>query len=343
MNAFPFLLMYLYPFLLILGWFIGSWALYLVPLYSFVVMPVVDYFVGQDAGNPDKAEQERRNRNQFFYIILWIWVPVEIGLLIFATRAYLLANWRWWEQLGWILSVGTINGGIGITIAHELGHRFDRWNRALSLALLVAVFYAHWRYEHVAGHHRLVATPEDPATARKGQSIYSFFIQTIAGTFRDAWLLAREHARQRGRKQAWINEMTIVLLVQALVVMAIAIAWGVVGVFFYLAQSVISFLLLEMVNYVEHYGLVRQRSGDTWEKVTARHSWNNSNILSNWLLINLQRHPDHHLFPARRYPLLRHLEESPQLPTGYAGMILIALIPPLWRRVVDPLIPDERE
>jgi alkane 1-monooxygenase len=237
------------------------------------------------------------------------------------------------------MTIGTI-AGIGINTAHELGHKKESHERWLAKIALAQSFYGHFYIEHNRGHHVRVATPEDPASSRVGETFYAFWPRTVVGSLRSAWGLEKRRITRR-RKHAWTlgNDVLNAWLMSA-------VLWGtLVAVFgpgilpFLVIQAVIGFSLLEVVNYLEHYGMLRQRTGadgtGRYERVDPSHSWNSNNIATNVLLYHLQRHSDHHANPTRRYQTLRDFEESPVLPTGYAGLIILALVPPLWFAVMD--------
>jgi alkane 1-monooxygenase len=227
--------------------------------------------------------------------------------------------------------------GIAINTAHELGHKRASSERWLSKVALAQSAYGHFFIEHNRGHHVRVATPEDPASSRLGESFYAFFPRTVAGSLRSAWELEGVRLDRLGKSHlsprndilnAWA--MTVVLFA------ALTAVFGLVVLPYLLIQAVLGFSLLEVVNYLEHYGLLRQKREDgRYERTRPEHSWNSNSVASNVLLYHLQRHSDHHANPIRRYQALRHVEEAPQLPTGYAGMIVTAVIPPLWRRIMD--------
>ncbi len=235
-----------------------------------------------------------------------------------------------------------IVSGIAINTAHELGHKRAGLERWLSKVALAQSGYGHFFIEHNRGHHVRVATPEDPASARLGESFWAFLPRTVAGSLRSAWGLERARLA-RGGRSSWTlrNDILNAWAMTALLFGGLTAAFGLVVLPYLLAQAVLGFCLLEVVNYLEHYGLLRQRREDgRYERCRPEHSWNSNNVASNVLLYHLQRHSDHHANPTRRYQALRHVDEAPQLPTGYAGMILIALVPPLWRQVMDRRLLD---
>jgi alkane 1-monooxygenase len=233
---------------------------------------------------------------------------------------------------GFAVTVGIVTG-VGINAAHELGHKRESLEHWASKIALAPTLYGHFFVEHNWGHHKRVSTPEDPASSRLGESFYRFWPRTVFGSLRSAWNLEATRLRRKGQRV--LSPGNRVLHAWSLSVLL----WGTVLTLgglellpFLLVQAVVGFTLLEAVNYVEHYGLLRQKdAAGRYERVRPRHSWNNNHVVTNLLLYQLQRHSDHHENPARRFVALRHLDEAPQLPAGYAAMILVALVPPAWR------------
>ena len=231
-------------------------------------------------------------------------------------------------------------GGIAINTAHELGHKRESAERWLSKVALAPTAYGHFFVEHNRGHHTRVATAEDPASARLGESFWQFWPRTVLGSLRSAWRLESRRFSPR-RRSLWTprNEILNAWAMTAVLFGVLALMFGPAVLPFLLAQAVLGFSLLEVVNYLEHYGLARQRTATgRYEKVDERHSWNSNRLTTNIFLYQLQRHSDHHANPTRRYQALRSFDTSPQLPAGYATMIVVALIPPLWRRIMDPRV-----
>ncbi|HXN37123.1 MAG TPA: alkane 1-monooxygenase, partial [Solirubrobacteraceae bacterium] len=268
-------------------------------------------------------------------------LPIQYAGLVFACWLWSHGHLSTLDSVGLALTVAMVSG-IAINTAHELGHKRASIERWLSRVALAQSGYGHFFIEHNRGHHVRVATPEDPASARLGESFYAFLPRTVLGSVRSAWELERTRLARLGSSPwsphndilgAWA--MTIVLFA------ALVAGFGVVVLPYLLIQAAIGFSLLEVVNYLEHYGLLRQRRDDgRFERTRPEHSWNSNNTASNVLLYHLQRHSDHHANPIRRYQALRHVDDAPQLPTGYAGMILLAVIPPLWRRIMDHRVLD---
>ena len=309
-----------------------------VSLLFLFVVAAIDAIIGE---RPSAARPHDwpAVRHAWFSGFLYAYAVLHVALIAWGLS--LMAAKPSLEEALWLgVSIGFVTGSFGITIAHELGHRAGRFDRRLSELLLVSVCYGHFFVEHNRGHHARVGTREDPATARLGESFYRFFPRTVCGSFTHAWRLEalRLAWKSKRGKSAWTLSNRIVIYIAlelALCALAFAAA-GAAGLVFFLFQSFVAFTLLELVNYVEHYGLARQPDArGRPESVAPHHSWNSDTWFGNALLINLQRHSDHHANSDRPYESLRSIGSAPQLPTGYAGMILMALFPPLWFGVMD--------
>ncbi|GIV40276.1 MAG: alkane 1-monooxygenase [Thermonema sp.] len=340
-----FLSAFILPALLVAGYYQGGIGYFYPLIFAFVCIPLMDYYVGEDRYNVPKELERILSTEQYYRLITHSWAYLQVILLVWACWAVAQDPGRpWYEWLGFTLSTGVVTGGIGITVAHELGHKNNRYDQWMAQLILMTVCYMHFFIEHNHGHHVHVATPKDPATARRGESFYRFWWRTVTGSFRSAWNIEKERLTKAG-KPAWSAHnrmlwyMVLPLLYLAFLFGTVSLlvdrlAWEVIPFFF--AQSIVAFSLLEVVNYVEHYGLQRrQLSNGRYERVRPIHSWNASHMISNFFLFQLQRHSDHHAYASRPYQILRHFDESPQLPAGYPTMILLALVPPLWFRVMD--------
>lgn len=344
MSPWKYCIAYFVPVSVLVGYALGGAFTFLTPFLVFVLIPLLDWFVGEDSTNPTPEEMEKLANRSSFRAVLYLFVPVQMGLVIFGAYVVSHGTLSWLEIIGLTLSVAVTTGGLGITIAHELAHKKRPLGRTLGKLLLMTVSYMHFYIEHNIGHHVNVGTEKDPATARFGESFYAFYPRTVIGSFKSAWHIEAERlARQNLPIWNVRNQMLWFITLPLAFAASLAVAFGVSAVLFFVVQSVLAFTLLEVVNYLEHYGLERQPlSSGRHEKVTPAHSWNANQRLTNYLLFKLQRHADHHVHPVREYQTLRHFDESPQLPTGYAGMILLALVPPLWRRVMDPRVREFR-
>ncbi len=318
------------------GWTI-SW--YLGPLVVFGVVPVIDLVAGLDRSNPPDDVIEALEDDRYYRWITYLFLPIQYAALVWACWMFGRESMSVADKVGLALSIGTI-AGIGINTAHELGHKKESHERWLAKVALAQSFYGHFYIEHNRGHHVRVATPEDPASSRVGESLYAFLPRTVLGSLRSAWNLEKPRFARRGRSHWSLRNDVLNSWLMSLVLWGTLVAGFGVGILpFLVIQAAVGIGLLEVVNYLEHYGMRRQRTGPDgtgrYERVLPSHSWNSNNIATNVLLYHLQRHSDHHANPTRRYQTLRDFEESPVLPTGYAGMILLAMVPPLWRRVMD--------
>ncbi|TWH19444.1 alkane 1-monooxygenase [Prauserella rugosa] len=321
------------------GW--GVW-LWIGPIVILVVVPLLDLVAGLDRSNPPDDVLEQLENDRYYRWVTYAYLPIQYAGFVVALWLIMRGDLSTVDKVGLAITVGCV-GGIGINTAHELGHKKESHERWLSKIALAQSFYGHFYIEHNRGHHVRVATPEDPASSRVGESFYRFWPRTVVGSLRSAWRLERKRYARRDRHPFRIGNDVLNAWLMSAVLWSVMIAWLGIGVLPYLLiQAVVGFSLLEIVNYMEHYGMLRQKRGSPerrrYERVDPSHSWNSNNIATNVLLYHLQRHSDHHANPVRRYQTLRDFPESPVLPTGYAGMIVLALIPPLWRRVMDPRV-----
>jgi len=310
-------------------------------LFAFAGLPVMDALVGRDHRSPSPQQVIDLDDRVAYRLILYIHALAQTLLIWRACEIWSSPSLQWWEGALGVLSIGSVTGGLGITIAHELSHRNAAWERRLGLLLLLQVGYAHFALEHVAGHHRNVGLRHDPATARKGESVYAFIVRCIVGSWLHVWQMEAQRLGNRGKLRYGLrNRMWWWMLGTPLLAVGIGSVYGATSAVLFICQGAFGILLLEAVNYVEHYGLVRNEvKPGVPEKFGPQHAWEARHTVSNAFLFKLQRHADHHLLPQRRYQSLRVHEESPQLPQGYPGMILLSLLPPLWRKVVHPLLP----
>lgn len=341
MAALPFFIAYLVPASALLGLALGGWWTFSTVILVFLITPLLDAVIGLDTRNPSPEPAGLPpQRDPVFDVALWMWLPTQLVVVGWGVWTVATGTVTWWELVGLTLSVGISSGAGATNVAHELMHRRGGTERALGELLMTSTCYTHFCIEHVRGHHRNVATPLDPATARFGETVFAFLPRTLAGSLASAWRLEGKRVAARGYGLLGLGDRRIRYpLVFAGVVIALWMGAGVTGVAFFVAQSLVAVLLLEIINYVEHYGLERRwlESG-RYERITPQHAWNAAHRLTNWYLFNLQRHADHHDVASRPYWLLRHIPDSPQLPAGYATMCLLALLPPLWRWIMDPRV-----
>jgi alkane 1-monooxygenase len=340
-----YLFSFLIPLTVALGLLLGGAWSWLTVGIVFIGVPFLDRILGRDRSNLDEDAESRAAESAPYSVILYAYLPIQIGLLFLLGWTWTHSTAPFWVQAGWILSVALCTGGMGITVAHELIHRRSLAERWIGRLLLMTVLYMHFAIEHVRGHHAKVGTVEDPATARKGIDVYRFIATTIPSQLRSAWML--EVARLRKHHWpiwSWRNEMLVFAVLQSLWLLLIGCCFGPMFLPVYLSVAAISFLLLEMINYVEHYGLERtQLPNGRYEAVRDHHSWNSDHRVSRALLFELTRHSDHHRVATRPYQILRSPDAGTELPSGYPGMILLALVPPVWFAIMDPRVERARE
>ena len=334
----------LVPMIALAAW-LGGWWVLLVPVYSWGIYSMLDLVGGSDEANADPGTD--RGALNWYRAITLIWPAVQVatlyGLIWYAARADHLSGWA---LAGLFVGMGVLSGTVGINYAHELMHQRSRLERWLADILLAMVLYSHFRSEHLHVHHRHVATPRDPATARYNEGFHRFLPRVLAQSLASAWvaeaaMLARKDRPATDRANPFWRYAA---LQAAALALALALG-GWVGLGLFALQAAVAVWQLELVNYIEHYGLTRRHLGDgRYEPVRPHHSWNSAQRASNWLLINLQRHSDHHFKPDRPFPLLQTYDqdEAPQLPAGYPVMTMMAMVPPLWRRRMNPRVREWR-
>ena len=336
MRAGVYSLAYLVPLTAFFGVVFGGAWVWLTPAVFFGLLPILDEIVPADKRNLLKQDEAAELNNPLYNALVRGWFPVHLALIAYTLVAVTTGDFTTTELVGICLSVGIV-GGAGINVAHELMHRSNSLDKGLAEAITTLVSYAHFCVEHVHGHHKNVATHLDPATSRKGETVYGFIPRSVIGGVKSFYAietrLAKNHAGSL--KDRRVRYPLVLASVYALV--GISLGWLALG--FFIAQGVIGFCMLEIVNYLEHYGLEREpASNGRFKRVEPIHSWSSPHRLTGWILFGLPRHADHHFRASRHYPILRHMAEAPQLPVGYAGMMLVALMPPLWRHIMDPRV-----
>jgi|SRR5882672_2271254 len=335
-RRYRFLLALTLPTMPLVGYSIGN--NYYTLIFGIVVIGLLDFVVGRDRRNPSPEALPTLERERLYRAILYICAAVDLAIIGWGAAVVARGELSPAQTLGLMLSVGFVTGAQGITFAHELGHARSKADQLLAKVLLTAVCYGHFFIEHNRGHHVRVATPDDPASARFGETFYSFYVRTLTGSWLNAWKLEAERLRRHGlRFWTWRNQMLWFTTVPVLVFGTLWLALGPLAAALYVVQSWMAFTLLEAVNYVQHYGLARRQvKNGGYERVAHHHSWNASETLTNCFLIHLQRHSDHHENPSRAYQALHLYPDGPELPTGYSGMLPLAFVPPLWFAVMNP-------
>jgi alkane 1-monooxygenase len=291
--------------------------------------------IGAEAVSPRGAVPFAAPQMPTFRWLPNLYVPVQLGVIAWAAAA--APQTTGWGFAALALSVGVTTGVFGMLAAHELVHGHSKVEHALGLAMLTGMTYRHFRVAHIFGHHRWAATERDPATARLGEGFYAFLVRTVTGQFTDAWRI--ESTRIAARRQSWLRHRILGdVSAMAVVYLAIFALTGWRGAALFGVQSAVGVIVLELFNYIAHYGLARAARGRGHEPFGDRHSWNSSNVLANTIIFNMGRHSYHHTRPTASYQSLQWVAEAPELPAGYAGSILLALVPPLWRRIMDPAV-----
>lgn len=318
---------------------------FLAVVYAFVLLPLLELIIGTDSQNLNQAQKEVVSKDRWYDVLLYVLVPLQwatVVLYLIQMQQPELSTATW---IGRTTALGMMCGVIGINVGHELGHRTTRWEQGLAKLLLLSSQYTHFFIDHNRGHHKHVATPEDPTTARLGEPVYLFWLRAIPGAYGSAWRIQNQDRKRKGyRFWSFKNEMLWYAVAQiGVLVAAYFFAGGkaALGLAFAAAWGI---LLLETVNYIEHYGLRRNKvSAFRYESVRPVHSWNSDHIAGRLVLFELTRHSDHHYLPHKKYPLLDSIEEAPQLPAGYPGMMVLALIPPLWFAVMNHRVQATKE
>lgn len=314
-----------------------GWLTWLPMLYAWLLIPAAELLIRPDERNMQAAEEELAKKNRLYDYMLYLFVGLQLVALLIFLQSMKQDALTWWEIAGRVGSMGLLCGTFGINVGHELGHRSNRFEQGLAKISLLTSLYMHFFIEHNKGHHKNVATPEDPSSARYNEPVYLFYFRTIVYSYLSAWNIANADCRKKGHSSLhWRNEMLQAQLLQIALVSYLFITVGEMATFYFLCAAAIGIGLLETVNYIEHYGLQRKATGvGKYERPMPHHSWNSSHILGRLMLFELSRHSDHHYLASRKYQILQHHTNVPQLPTGYPGSMLLALVPPAWFYVMN--------
>jgi alkane 1-monooxygenase len=307
--------------------------------FLYLGVPLLDRLLGEDRSNPPESAVAALEADGYYRWVTYASVPMLWGAFIASVWFLGTHTLPWHAQLALVLSAG-LAGGFGINLGHELGHKNNALERWLAKIILAPTGYGHFFIEHNRGHHRDVATPADPASSRMGETIYGFVWREMPGAWKRAWQIEFERLGRCGQPVWSLHNEVLQPLLITLLLWSALVAWLGIGVLPYiLAISFWANFQLTSANYIEHYGLLRQRRPDgRYEVCQPHHSWNSNHVFSNWIVFHLQRHSDHHAHPLRRYQSLRHFDHLPQLPCGYTGMFLACYIPPIWFRLMDPRV-----
>ena len=338
-----FVLPFLFIPLVIISWMLGGISIALIPLYGYFSISLLDFIFGSAEQTKIDYKDDKR-----YSVILWIWPVVQFFLIFGSITTICNSNeWDLLEGILLMISLGIITGAIGITFAHELMHKKSKVERTLCDFLLGMVFYGHFRTEHLLVHHRFVGTKNDAVTARFNESFYRFFIRVLPGCYISAWKVERERLLKRGKNVFSLKNPFWIYFGSILFFITISfIIGGLFGILLFIIQAIIAIIHLEVVNYIEHYGLSRKLlNNGKYEITKPHHSWNANQTVSNLFLINLQKHSDHHYNPSKSYQLLNAFDSNaaPQLPFGYPIMVMLSLFPNFWKKVMNPKVKDWRK
>ena len=342
MKDLKYLVSYSMPLACVLGLYLRDYWTFFTPIFAFVLIPILEIILPIQNENLSNNESVAKNKSLFFDLLLYLNLPMVYGLLGWFLWSVPWANYSTAELTGLILSVGVVLGSNGINVAHELGHRQTRWEKTLGKLLLLPALYMHFYIEHNFGHHQKAATTEDPASARYNQTVYSFWVTSMVRQYVSAWniqlgLLKKENTPFFSFK----NDMMCYLVLQALYLLLVFLLFSTQAMLAAVLVGLIAAVLLETINYIEHYGLSRLKTkSGRYERVSEIHSWNSNHVLGRVILYELTRHSDHHHRAHKKYQLLDCHETSPQMPFGYPTSMVLALLPPLWFSIMNKRIPE---
>ncbi|MBT8236608.1 MAG: alkane 1-monooxygenase [Bacteroidia bacterium] len=329
------------PATLVIGLvFKGGWS-YFTPVYVFVLVPILETLLPKDTSNIEGKVRSKKEASQLFDWMLYANIPIVYGLLIITLITLTTTVINTYEVIGLVFSLGIVLGSNGINVGHELGHRKNPVERFFAKLLLLPSFYMHFYIEHNFGHHLHAATAEDPATARYNQSVYSFWFTSVTRQYVNAWRIQKKLLKREGVPfYSFKNDMMWYTILQLLYATAVWGFFSLEGLAYILGAGIVGFLLLETVNYIEHYGLLREKlASGRYERVKEIHSWNSNHVMGRIVLYELTRHSDHHYKSSRKYQILNYYDTSPQMPFGYPTSMVLSLLPPLWFHIMNPRIP----
>lgn len=344
-RDFKYLLAYIIPLGTLISLRSDGWLSYFTVILTFGFIPVLELMAPRFTTNFTDKEKEEREHLIYFDLLLFgniIWVA---GILFMYFQHVSENTWSLVEWTGKTMSVGIMLGSNGINVAHELGHKKGIWHQWAARLLLWPCLYSHFTTEHNYGHHLRVGTPDDPATSRLGENVFLFWPRTITGSFLSAWKIRLQRFTSRKDTLAWAYHPLVEFVGWPLLYLGlVSYFFGLTTLLSATAAACISIFLLETINYIEHYGLTRQRNENgRYEPVESFHSWNSNHEVGRVVLYELTRHSDHHYKAYKKYQILDHHDKSPQLPYGYPTSILLALIPPVWFRIMNPLVHQWRQ
>lgn len=332
MNPFAYLFALVPAMVVAFSWTQDGWMAWFSVLFIFGLVPAMELMLGVKHKNYNEETVKKRSSNPSFDVVLYLIVPVQLGMILYFGDFMSFQDFDNPDTWAHIAGMGILCGSYGINVAHELGHRQNKWEQFMAKTLLMTSLYMHFFIEHNRGHHKHVATPEDPSTARRNESVYAFWFRSMFQTYLKAWKLESERLKRHGTKSFhWKNEMIQFSLAQLGYLGVMWFLFGLNGLLGLVFAGVIGALLLETINYIEHYGLLRKKmSNGTYERVEIKHSWNSDHVVGRLLLFELSRHSDHHYKTNKKYQTLISATGAPQMPTGYPGMMVLSMVSPLW-------------
>ena len=312
-------------------------------LYAYAMIPLIEFILKNDERNLSEFEESLAKKNIAYDLVLYVSVALHLVLLSLFLFSLEDGALQIYEVVGRVLSMGLVTT-FAINLAHELGHRQTRAEQFLSKLMLLTTLMMHFFIEHNRGHHKNVATFEDPSTARKGETVYTFWFRAILNEYLSAWRLEKKRLEVIKQPNFSLhNEMVQFQIIQVLFIGLIYYLFGGFILLAFLFNAAIAYVSFETVQYLEHYGLQRKKNEKgRHERVKAHHSWNSNHVFGRLMMFNLSRHSDHHFKAHKKYQVLNHHDDAPQLPTGYPGMMILSLIPPLWFRVMNPKLEAQK-
>ena len=343
MKDVKYLMAYTVPMSVVVSFYFKGVFSFTALAYVFVLIPFLEGIISINNDELSEIDKQKRALNRFFDWLLYLNVPIVYYVLCYGIYSFSTTSLSIYEYVGLIFALGILLATNAVNVAHELGHRKGKFEILLTRLLLLPCLYLHFTLEHNYGHHKYVATEKDPATAKKGQSLYHFWITSVFGQYKNAWRIQTKLLKKKGAHFFSIkNNMLLFIIYQVAYLGGVYAFFGVKIFSIALIVGIISFLFLETINYIEHYALARKKINGKYEKVQHIHSWNSDHIMGRIVLYELTRHSDHHFRASKKYQVLDSLENSPTLPFGYPASMLLALVPPLWFRVIHPkLMPNK--
>lgn len=319
---------------------LSGWWTFSTAILVYALLPLLEFLFEPKAENLDKAQEELIVEDRFYDYLLFLVVPVQFALLYYFVSNIAVVESTSAEMVGRVFSMGITCGALGINVAHELGHRKGKFEQFLAKALLLTSLYMHFNIEHNRGHHKNVSTPDDPSSARRGEWVFFFWIRSMVMGYISSWKIESTRLKKKGIGPVSLkNEMLRFQIIQLSFIAIIYWGFGSIATLCFVAAALIGIIQLETVNYIEHYGLSRaQKESGQYERVQPWHSWNSNHTLGRLFLFELSRHSDHHFLASRKYQVLRHHDHSPQMPTGYPGMMILSMLPPLWFMIMHKQI-----